>query len=217
MKPNIQVWKIEKLTPYENNVKKHVPEQIEKIAASIKQFGWTQPIVVDKNGVIIAGHGRRLAAIKLEIKEVPVWVRDDMTDMQVRAARLSDNRVAVGDIDTEMFRAELADLDYNLDQIFDTKELDFASVDLGEMNTGAFIADVGGAVDEQEAATHGMVKELDNRRVPLMKAFGFKDVLGSDEIYIARFMAQVEVQSGLKGEAALVSFIKGLIGDLSHA
>jgi hypothetical protein len=219
MKPNIQVWKIDKIKPYEQNVKKHTPEQIAKIAASIKEFGFDQPISVDKNGTIIKGHGRRLACIELNLPEVPVWVRDDLSAMQVRASRLADNRVAVGDIDTEMFRAELLSLDYDMDKMklfFDEKELVFTAADLGAMNTDAFIDDVGGAVTEQEAATHAMVDALGQRRVPIIKAFGFKDILGSDEIYVSRFMAQVEAQSGLKGEEALIAFIKGLIGDLSH-
>lgn len=216
MKPNIQIWKIERLVPYELNTKKHTPEQVAKIAASIKEFGFDQPFSVDKDGSIIKGHGRRLACLELGIKEVPVWVRSDLTPMQVRASRLADNRVAIGDIDTELFRLELSTLDYKMDAYFDAKELDYTMADLGAMNEGAFIDNVGVAVDKQEADTHAMVAELDNRRVPLTKAFGFKDILGSDEIYISRFMAQVEVQSGLKGEAALVSFIKGLVGDLSH-
>jgi len=219
MKPNIQVWKIDKIKPYEQNVKKHTPEQIAKIAASIREFGFDQPISVDKDGTIIKGHGRRLACMELNLPEVPVWVRDDLTPMQVRASRLADNRVAVGDIDTEMFRAELLSLDFDMEKMklfFDEKELTFTAADLGEMNTDAFIDDVGGAVTEQEAATHAMVDALAQRRVPIVKAFGFKDILGSDEIYVSRFMAQVEAQSGLKGEEALISFIKGLVGDLSH-
>ena len=60
----VESWDVEKLIPYENNVKIHDEKQVKKIAESIKRFGWDQPIVVDKDGVIIKGHGRRLAALK---------------------------------------------------------------------------------------------------------------------------------------------------------
>jgi hypothetical protein len=214
--PNIQIWPIERLLPYELNTKKHTPEQVNKIAESIREFGFDQPFSCDKSGSIIKGHGRRLACLQLGIKEVPVWVRDDLTPNQVRASRLADNRVAIGDIDTELFRKEIASLNHDLTKYFDEKELEFAMTDLGAMNNDAFIDDVNAEVTAQEAATHSMVDALDNRRVPLSKAFGFKDVLGADEIYISRFMSQIEIQSGQKGEQALVAFIKGLVGDLSH-
>ncbi|MFH3639762.1 ParB/Srx family N-terminal domain-containing protein, partial [Acinetobacter baumannii] len=81
---------VDDVKPYELNAKIHSEEQVAKIAESIARFGWDQPIVVDKNGVIIKGHGRRLAAIKLGLIEVPVLVRDDLNEEQVKAARLAD-------------------------------------------------------------------------------------------------------------------------------
>ncbi len=86
----IQMWIVDDVKPYELNAKIHSEEQVAKIAESIARFGWDQPIVVDKNGVIIKGHGRRLAAIKLGLIEVPVLVRDDLNEEQVKAARLAD-------------------------------------------------------------------------------------------------------------------------------
>ncbi|AVI39345.1 phage tail family protein (plasmid) [Acinetobacter baumannii] len=84
------MWIVDDVKPYELNAKIHSEEQVAKIAESIARFGWDQPIVVDKNGVIIKGHGRRLAAIKLGLIEVPVLVRDDLNEEQVKAARLAD-------------------------------------------------------------------------------------------------------------------------------
>jgi ParB-like chromosome segregation protein Spo0J len=81
----IESWNIERIKPYELNVKIHDDKQVSKIAASIKKFGWQgSPILVDKNGVIVAGHGRRLAAIKLDMKTLPVAVLSDLSEDEVR-------------------------------------------------------------------------------------------------------------------------------------
>ena len=213
----IETWPIERVLPYENNIKKHDERQVAGIAASLKS-GWDQPIVVDKAGVIIKGHGRRLAAIKLGMKEVPVLVRHDLTPEQVKVARLADNRVALGDIDTALMRLELKNIDLTLlAVIFDAKELDFGTVDLGDMNTGAFIDDVDSAVQNQEASTRAAVDVFAAARVSLTKVLGFKDVLGADEIYYTRFLAQIEAEFGLKGEAAMTAFIKKTVGNLLPA
>ena len=98
---------IEKLIPYEMNAKKHPEEQINALASMFLEYGFDQPIVVDKNYVIVKGHGRRLAAIKAGFKEVPVIVRDDMTAAKVRASRIADNRIAQTDWDAENLLSEL--------------------------------------------------------------------------------------------------------------
>jgi hypothetical protein len=214
--PKLEAWPIEKVLPYETNVKKHPPEQVQKIAQSIATFGWDQPIVVDKDGVIIKGHGRRLAAISLKMTKVPVLVRDDLSADQVKASRLADNRAAVGDLDMEMLRLEMGNLDISLlNGIFDAKELEFSTADLGEMNTGAFIDDLDKAVGEQTAATEARADALKESRVSLSKAIGFKDIAGKDEIYLNRLMAKLESQSGLTGEAAFMSFVKELVGEVA--
>jgi DNA modification methylase len=89
----IKFWPIERVTPYPKNARKITDKAVEKVAASIQEFGWRQPIVVDVNGVIVIGHIRRLAAIKLEMTEVPVHVADNLTPAQIRALRLADNRI----------------------------------------------------------------------------------------------------------------------------
>ncbi|EFO4448527.1 phage minor tail protein L [Escherichia coli] len=87
------------LIPYEMNAKKHDEQQIRDLAAAIKKRGFDQPITVDKNDVIITGHGRREAAIFAGLERVPVIVRDDLSDDEVRAKRLEDNRLASIDYD----------------------------------------------------------------------------------------------------------------------
>jgi ParB-like chromosome segregation protein Spo0J len=88
-------WRpLDALTPYPQNARVLSSKAVAKVAASIKAFGWRQPIVVDAAGVIIAGHTRLLAAQSLGLKAVPVLVADDLTPAQVRAYRLADNRTA---------------------------------------------------------------------------------------------------------------------------
>src|SRR5437016_214938 len=89
---NIALWPIENVHPYPRNARRIRERAIDKVAASIREFGWRQPIVVDQKGVVICGHVRLLAARKLGLKEVPVHVADNLIPAQVRAYRLADNR-----------------------------------------------------------------------------------------------------------------------------
>ena len=88
----IEWWPIDKIRPYENNPRKIPQRAIDKVASSIKEFGWRQPIVVDQALVIVVGHVRYLASKKLGLAEVPVHLAADLTPEQVRAYRLMDNR-----------------------------------------------------------------------------------------------------------------------------
>ena len=105
---------IGKIKPYENNPRKN-DDAVDAVAESIRQFGWKQPIVIDKAGVIVAGHTRYKAAQKLGCKTVPCVMADDLTEEQVKAYRLADNKVAelaywdFGKLDKEL--AEIADID----------------------------------------------------------------------------------------------------------
>ena len=110
----IEYVDIQSIKPYERNAKKHPEEQVEQIAKSIREFGFRQPIVVDKDGIIIIGHGRTLAAKKLGIKKVPVVRAEDLTEEQVKALRLIDNKTNESDWDFELLDVELdsiSDLD----------------------------------------------------------------------------------------------------------
>jgi ParB-like chromosome segregation protein Spo0J len=88
----IELLAIGKVTPYDQNARKITPEAIDKVAASIHEFGWRQPIVVDAEFVVIAGHTRLEAARKLGLKRVPVLIARDLTPAQAKAYRLMDNR-----------------------------------------------------------------------------------------------------------------------------
>lgn len=87
----VKLVKIVDIRPYDRNPRNN-DGAVDAVAASIKEFGWQQPIVVDRDGVIIAGHTRYKAAQKLKCKEVPVVVAENLTDEQVKAYRLADNK-----------------------------------------------------------------------------------------------------------------------------
>jgi DNA modification methylase len=128
MAQRIEHWLLEKLTPWARNPRTHSDAQVAQIAASIAEFGFNNPILVDTNSGIIAGHGRLMAARKLGLKEVPVIVVDHLTEAQKRAYIIADNQLALNaGWDEELLRVELATLqaeDFNLDIIgFEDNEL----------------------------------------------------------------------------------------------
>lgn len=100
----------ENLIPYSNNPKKHPPEQVDKIASSIKNYGFIQPIVTDQNNEVIIGHGRLQAAKKLGLGEVPVIKHEDLSESEVKALRLADNRIAETEWEEEQLAVELEQL-----------------------------------------------------------------------------------------------------------
>lgn len=105
---------LRKLIPYENNPRKN-EKAVDAVVNSIKQFGFKNPIIVDENMVIISGHTRRLAALKLSMDKVPVIIAKDLTEEQVRAFRLADNRVAsFSSWDEAKLKEEIADIN-NID------------------------------------------------------------------------------------------------------
>lgn len=99
------------IVPYAKNAKKHDKRQINNVAESIKQYGFVQPIVIDRDGVIVIGHCRALAAKKLGMKEVPCVCVDDLTPEQVNALRLVDNKSNESDWDYDLLADEIPDLD----------------------------------------------------------------------------------------------------------
>jgi ParB-like chromosome segregation protein Spo0J len=98
------------IIPYKMNAKQHPPEQVDHIANSIKAFGFKQPLVVDRDNVLIIGHGRLLAAKQLMLEEVPVVRAEDLTQEQADALRLADNKTNESEWDMEKLEQELAGL-----------------------------------------------------------------------------------------------------------
>ena len=125
----VERWQVDRLIPYIRNARTHSEEQVAQVAASIVEFGWTNPILVGADGVIIAGHARLLAARKLGMTEVPVIVLDHLSETQRRALIIADNRLAMNaGWDEEMLRVELESLQvdgFNLDIVgFSDEEIE---------------------------------------------------------------------------------------------
>ena len=116
---HIEFWNIEDVKPYERNPRKN-DAAVDAVAASIREFGFRQPIVVDEDGVIVVGHTRYKAALKLGLATAPVHVARDLTPEQARAYRIADNKTSdLSDWDMELLPAELAALETHFDwQLF---------------------------------------------------------------------------------------------------
>lgn len=122
--------KLSDLTPYANNARTHSAKQVAQVVSSIQEFGWTNPVLIDESGGIIAGHGRVMAAQQLGMKDVPCIVLPGLTEAQKRAYIIADNRIQEGSgWDKELLRLELGDL---LDMDFDlgVTGFDLADFDL---------------------------------------------------------------------------------------
>lgn len=107
----------DQLKPYEKNAKLHPADQVDHIANSIREFGFRQPLVIDKDNVIVIGHGRLLAAKKLGLDTVPCVRADDLTDEQIKALRLADNKTNESEWDFDLLGGELDDIfDIDMEQ-----------------------------------------------------------------------------------------------------
>lgn len=122
--------KIGELKPYENNPRKN-DEAVDAVAASISEFGWKVPVVIDTDNVIVAGHTRYKAAKKLGIEDIPCIVADDLSDEQVKAYRLADNKVSeLAGWDFTALAMELSEIPniemgrFGFDEEFDDSVLD---------------------------------------------------------------------------------------------
>ena len=164
----ITVKKVDSLIPYVKNSRTHSPDQVAQIAASIKEFGWTNPILVDGDNGIIAGHGRLMAARKLGHKEVPTIELKDLTETQKKAYIIADNRLALNaGWDNEMLTIELNDLladGFALDILgFDPKEI--AALLEPEVVEGLTDEDAVPEVPEEPKTRLGDIYQLGNHRL----------------------------------------------------
>lgn len=152
--------KVKDLKPYEKNAKKHNQEQIDNVAKSIEKYGFVQPLVVDKDNVVIIGHCRLEASKKLKLKEVPCVMADTLTDEQVKELRLLDNKLNESDWDFDLLSEELADLDMS------DFEIDWGIEELEpekEVKEDDF--DVESAIPEKPKAKYGDVYILGSHRL----------------------------------------------------
>ena len=139
----IELWPLDRLVPYARNARTHSAEQVAQIAASIVEFGFVNPILVDRNAGIIAGHGRLLAARKLGLGEVPVVVLDHLSETQRRAYIIADNKLALNaGWDEKVLAAEL--------RAIDADGLDLALVGFSDEELECLLADEPGSTNDIE-------------------------------------------------------------------
>lgn len=135
---------VSKLIPYKKNTKKHDDKQIANVAESIKQYGFVQPIVIDKDNTVVIGHCRLLAAKKLKLKEVPCVCVEDLTEEQVKALRIVDNKSNESEWDFDFLADELSeidlsafDFDFDIDDIADEEETEIVEDEAPEVDEDA--------------------------------------------------------------------------------
>jgi len=146
MSSRIELWPLEKLKPYARNPRTHTPEQVAKVAASIVEFGFTNPILVDANQGIIAGHCRLMAAQKLGLTTVPIIELTHLSEAQKRAYVIADNRLALdAGWDMELLAREMAALK---DEGFDVELTGFSGDEIDELLDSG---EAGGLTDDDEA------------------------------------------------------------------
>ena len=198
---------LSELTPYAKNAKKHDSTQIANVAESIRQFGFVQPIVIDRNGVIVIGHCRALAAKKLGMQEVPCVCVDDLTPEQVNVLRIVDNKGNESEWDFDLLADELAELD------FDGFDFDFGIEDDDEETEIVEDDDL----DEQERLfkermARGEISEEDEEYQAFLEKFQAKkttdDCYTPDNIYDVVKKWCIE-RYGLKGKKIIRPFYPG--------
>lgn len=170
----VEMWAASRPIPYARNARVIPQQAIDKVAASIHEFGWQQPIVVDGDGVIIVGHTRLLAAQKLGLAEVPVHVATALTPAQVKAYRLADNRVhEEARWDTDLLRIEIEDLAGEIDALltgFNQDEIDALLAEIAPDEGGDGVG-LGAGDNTGEEGTEAKEKREEARRT-LRERFG---------------------------------------------
>ncbi len=197
------------LIPYEMNAKKHDEQQIRDLAAAIKKRGFDQPITVDKNDVIITGHGRREAAIFAGLERVPVIVRDDLSDDEVRAKRLEDNRLASIDYDAIKLQKELESLVLDDIEVFGFEEREL-NVLVGsmteEMDTDSLVIDLSEETKRQKDEHTEISREVAAEEVRVVDVLGFKTLPAGSAIVVGDLLAHMEEMTGESGVDAFVAY-----------
>ena len=174
----IEIADITSIKPYENNPRKLSETAIEKVAMSLKEYGFRQPIVVDKDRIIVAGHTRFRASKKLGLKQVPVSIIDNLTDEQINAYRIADNRTAEeSEWDNELLKMEIKELeakDFKLDLLgFNDEQLNDI---LFEEKQGLTDEDEVPETPKEPISKLGDIWKLGNHRVMCGNSVDYEDV-----------------------------------------
>jgi DNA modification methylase len=192
MVKHIEMWPIDKLVPYARNPRTHSDAQVAQIAASIAEFGFNNPILIDSKAGILAGHGRLLAARKLQLAEVPVIILDHLSETQRRAYIIDDKLAENAGWDETLLRLELAALE---EQDFDVSLIGFEDEELARLLAAQGAAE--GLTDEDA------VPELPEAPTSLL---GDLWILGNHKVLVGDATVQAEVQRLMAGESADLVF-----------
>ncbi|MGJ0628969.1 ParB/Srx family N-terminal domain-containing protein [Xenorhabdus bovienii] len=197
------------LISYEKNAKKHNEQQISDLAAAIKKRGFDQPITVDKDMVIITGHGRTEASIFAGLAKVPVIIRDDLSKPEVDAKRLEDNRLASTDYDALLLQEELKRLvDEDVAVYgFSERELNVLVEDMtASVATTDLVSDLAVETERQRDEHKEITREVAKEDVRLVDIMGFKTLPASAAIQVGDLLAHMEEVTGKEGMYAFVAF-----------
>lgn len=191
---DLQSWPVTRLKPYDRNARTHSPEQVAQIAASIHEFGFTNPILVAQDGEIIAGHGRLLAAQDLGMTEVPVIVLGHLTPEQRRAYVIADNKLALNaGWDEELLRLELTRLDTTG---FDLSLIGFSDLELDSVMNGEGLSSL---ITEDDESEDGESENpyTDKVDVPPYEITGPKPAVDDlyDEAKVLKLLAAIDASS----------------------
>lgn len=212
----VEEWDIDKIIPYEFNHKKHPEKQISTLAELIKKKGLINPLVLEEDGTIIAGHGRLLALKKLGRTKVPVRVLRGISKNDAAALRIADNKTVSNEYDTDILSAELMRLsgeggvDISILGM-DERELSILVTDVGEIDADSLVDDIDMAVEAHEEGVAETAAAADDDTVRLDKAFGFKTIPLPAQKTVERFMAMIEEGLNKKGAEALLSFMRDYV------
>ena len=217
---DVENWPIDKIKPYEKNAKLHDSKDIAFLAENIRRDGFRGYVRVDKHGVLIGGHKRRLAAIAAGLTFLPVIVDSHLNEDAVKAARLSENKLNGNSYDELIVHDQLIELkesDFDMSAMgFDERELDFFTDDLANIDLDSIITDLDVEVEEQAERIKAKVEQIDEATVPISEAFGFKTFTLDQARVIVKFMSTLEDETKTTGAECFTIFAKSLIPKVSH-
>lgn len=194
----VQMRDLKSITPYHRNPRRN-DAAVDAVAESIQRFGFRQPIVVDRNGVIVVGHTRYKAALKLGLQKVPVHVAEEMTEAEARAYRIADNRTAdIATWDEALLREELPDLKSLLEPFFDDWSDLLAAPPLSEEDVAADKDERTQSPSEEEVQRYVQLRG-DVQYKPTGRAVTLSDL--ADETQYRELLAEIDAMA-LPGEVA---------------
>lgn len=208
---------VDDIHPYELNAKEHSEDQVKKLAESILRDGFSAPISVDRDGVIIAGHGRFEAIKHLGWEHVPVVVRDDITAVQAKRLRIADNKLSSDEWNDKLLGLDLQDImgeddSFDIGDLFlDESEIDvFRNLDT-EIDDSVLVDDVADAVEKQKQESDERAEEIRADEVALSRIFGTAKVTTDQEFTLKQFIMLAEGETEKEGIEAVADYIENTI------